>query len=71
MVQVTDASDAIGARASGQAHAAYLIGAGPGSSGYAITLYTVGFVGKHKYEAFEGLDSEPIETVSVLGSIRS
>lgn len=46
-----------------------LIGAGPGAV-FAITLYTVDFVSNLEYEAFEGLDSEPIETVSALGATR-
>ena len=36
----------------------------------AITLYTVGFVGKLEYESLEGLDNEPMEAVSALGATR-
>ena len=47
-----------------------LIGTGPAAGVFAITLYTIGFVGKLEYEAFEGLDPEPIEAVSSLGASR-
>ena len=47
-----------------------LIGTGPAAGVLAITLYTVGFVGKLEYESFEGMDAEPIEAVSVLGATR-
>ncbi|SNR39548.1 phosphonate ABC transporter, permease protein PhnE [Halorubrum vacuolatum] len=47
-----------------------LIGTGPAAGVFAITLYTIGFVGKLEYEAFEGLDSAPIEAVSALGATR-
>lgn len=47
-----------------------LLGTGPLAGVLAITLYTIGFVGKLEYEAFEGLDNEPIEAVSALGGSR-
>ncbi len=47
-----------------------LIGTGPAAGVFAITLYTVGFVGKLEYEAFEGLDTDPMEAVSSLGATR-
>jgi len=47
-----------------------LIGTGPAAGVFAITLYTIGFVGKLEYEAFEGLDSAPMEAVSALGGTR-
>ncbi|AGB39905.1 phosphonate ABC transporter, permease protein PhnE [Natronococcus occultus] len=47
-----------------------LIGTGPAAGVFAITLYTIGFIGKLEYEAFEGLDNEPIEAVSSLGATR-
>ena len=47
-----------------------LIGTGPAAGVLAITLYTVGFVGKLEYESFEGMDGEPIEAVSALGASR-
>jgi phosphonate transport system permease protein len=47
-----------------------LVGTGPTAGVFAITLYTVGFVGKLEYEAFEGLDTEPLEAVSALGASR-
>ena len=47
-----------------------LVGTGPLAGVLAITLYTVGFVGKLEYEAFEGLDPEPMEAVDALGASR-
>ncbi len=47
-----------------------LVGTGPPAGVLAISLYTIGFVGKLEYEAFEGLDSEPMEAVSSLGASR-
>ncbi len=47
-----------------------LLGTGPPAGVLAITLYTVGFVGKLEYESFEGLDNEPMEAVSALGATR-
>ena len=47
-----------------------LVGTGPLAGVLAITLYTIGFVGKLEYEAFEGLDPEPIEAVGALGATR-
>ena len=47
-----------------------LVGTGPTAGVFAITLYTIGFVGKLEYEAFEGLDNEPMEAVSSLGATR-
>ena len=47
-----------------------LVGTGPLAGVLAITLYTTGFVGKLEYEAFEGLEREPIEAVGVLGASR-
>lgn len=47
-----------------------LVGTGPLAGVFAITLYTTGFVGKLEYEAFEGLDPEPIEAVGTLGASR-
>ena len=47
-----------------------LVGTGPLAGVLAITLYTIGFVGKLEYEAFEGLDTEPMEAVSSLGASR-
>lgn len=48
-----------------------LIGTGPSAGVFAITLYTIGFVGKLEYETFEGLDAEPLEAVSSLGASRA
>lgn len=47
-----------------------LVGTGPPAGVLAITLYTIGFVGKLEYEAFEGLDNEPMEAVGSLGASR-
>ena len=47
-----------------------LVGTGPLAGVLAISLYTTGFVGKLEYEAFEGLESEPMEAVSALGASR-
>ena len=47
-----------------------LIGTGPAAGVLAITLYTIGFVGKLEYESFEGLDNEPIEAVAASGASR-
>lgn len=47
-----------------------LVGTGPLAGVLAITIYTIGFVGKLEYEAFEGLDPEPMEAVGVLGASR-
>ena len=47
-----------------------LVGTGPLAGVLAITLYTTGFVGKLEYEAFEGLDPEPMEAVGSLGASR-
>ena len=47
-----------------------LVGTGPLAGVFAITLYTIGFVGKLEYEAFEGLDAEPMEAVGSLGASR-
>ncbi|WP_255169932.1 phosphonate ABC transporter, permease protein PhnE [Natrononativus amylolyticus] len=47
-----------------------LVGTGPLAGVLAITLYTIGFVGKLEYEAFERLEAEPMEAVGVLGASR-
>ena len=47
-----------------------LVGTGPLAGVLAITLYTIGFVGKLEYEAFEGLDAAPMEAVGSLGASR-
>lgn len=47
-----------------------LVGTGPAAGVLAITLYTIGFVGKLEYESFEGLDPEPMEAVSAMGANR-
>ena len=47
-----------------------LVGTGPFAGVLAITLYTIGFVGKLEYESFEGLDPEPIDAVGALGASR-
>ena len=47
-----------------------LVGTGPMAGVLAISLYTVGFVGKLEYEAFEGLDPGPRVAVRSLGASR-
>ena len=47
-----------------------LIGTGPAAGVLALSLYTIGFVGKLEYESFEGIDPEPIEAVRSLGASR-
>lgn len=47
-----------------------LVGTGPPAGVLAISLYTIGFVGKLEYEVFEGLDPEPMEAVGSLGASR-
>lgn len=47
-----------------------LVGTGPLAGVLAITLYTIGFVGKLEYEAFEGIDAEPMQAVGALGASR-
>lgn len=47
-----------------------VVGSGSLAGVLAISLYTVGFVGKLEYEAFEGLDAEPMEAVGSLGASR-
>lgn len=47
-----------------------LVGTGPLAGVLAISLYTVGFVGKLEYEAFEGLDPGPRVAVRSLGASR-
>ncbi len=47
-----------------------LVGTGALAGVIAISVYTIGFVGKLEYEAFEGLDAEPMEAVGALGASR-
>ena len=47
-----------------------IVGTGPLAGTLAITCYTIGFVGKLEYEAFEGLDRSPMEAVGSLGASR-
>lgn len=47
-----------------------LVGLGPLAGVLAITFYTVGFVGKLEYEAFEGLPRPSMDAVRALGASR-
>ena len=44
-----------------------LVGIGPPAGVLAVTLYTVGYVGKLQYEALEGLPAGPLEAASAMG----
>ena len=43
------------------------VGLGPLAGVLAMTLYTVGFLGKLQYETFEGISNHPIESAKALG----
>ena len=47
------------------------IGFGPLSGVLAMTLYTVGYLGKLQYEAIEGIPNEPLEASLAMGLTRS
>lgn len=44
-----------------------VVGLGPLAGVLAMTVYTVGFMGKLQYEAFEGLPSEPLDAGRAMG----
>ena len=44
-----------------------LVGFGPFSGVLAMTIYTVGYLGKLQYEAIEGMDSAPLEAARSMG----
>lgn len=47
------------------------IGFGPLSGVLAMTLYTIGYLGKLQYEAIEGIPNEPLEASLAMGLTRS
>tara|TARA_B100000287_G_scaffold411460_1_gene440956 strand:+ start:578 stop:1471 length:894 start_codon:yes stop_codon:yes gene_type:complete len=47
------------------------IGFGPFSGVLAMTLYTIGYLGKLQYEAIEGIANEPLEASMAMGLTRS
>lgn len=44
-----------------------LVGFGVGSGIMAMTMYTVGYLGKMQYEAIEGMDMEPFDAIRATG----
>lgn len=44
-----------------------VVGFGPLSGALAMTLYTVGYLGKLQYETFEGMESGPLEAGRAMG----
>ena len=44
-----------------------VVGFGPFSGVLAMTLYTIGYLGKLQYETFEGMDSGPLEAGRAMG----
>jgi len=44
-----------------------IVGIGPLAGVIAMTLYTVGYLGKLQYEALEGISREPLEVARVMG----
>ena len=44
-----------------------LVGFGPFAGVLAMTIYTVGYLGKLQYEAIEGMDSTPLESANSMG----
>jgi phosphonate transport system permease protein len=44
-----------------------LVGIGPLAGVLAMTMYTVGYLGKLQYEALEGISKEPIEAARTMG----
>lgn len=43
------------------------VGLGPLAGVLAMTIYTIGFLGKLQYEAFEGVSNHPIESAKAIG----
>jgi phosphonate transport system permease protein len=46
------------------------VGLGPAAGALAIAVYTVGYLGKLLYEAFDGVDAEVLEAVGSVGCSR-
>ena len=44
-----------------------LVGLGPMAGTMAMTIYTVGYLGKMQYEAIEGMNNTPLEAVNAMG----
>ncbi len=44
-----------------------LVGLGPIAGTMAMTIYTVGYLGKMQYEAIEGMNSAPLEAANAMG----
>ena len=44
-----------------------LVGLGPTAGIMAMTIYTVGYLGKMQYEAIEGMNSAPLEAANAMG----
>ena len=44
-----------------------LVGLGPKAGIMAMTIYTVGYLGKMQYEAIEGMNSAPLEAANAMG----
>tara|TARA_B100000945_G_scaffold317951_1_gene321755 strand:- start:381 stop:1034 length:654 start_codon:yes stop_codon:yes gene_type:complete len=44
-----------------------LVGLGPIAGTMAMTIYTVGYLGKMQYEAIEGMNSTPLEAANAMG----
>jgi len=47
-----------------------IVGVGPLAGVLAMTLYTIGYLGKLQYEAFEGVDPHPLEAARAMGLSR-
>ncbi len=47
-----------------------MVGFGPFAGVLAVTLYTIGYLGKLQYESIEGISHEPLEAVSATGANR-
>ena len=48
-----------------------LVGLGPTAGVLAMSVYTVGYLGKMQYEAIEGMDSAPLEAATAMGLTKS
>ena len=44
-----------------------IVGLGPTAGTLAMTIYTVGYLGKMQYEAIEGMNSTPLEAANAMG----
>ncbi len=47
-----------------------MVGLGPFSGVMAMTMYTVGYLGKNQYEAIEGINNEALEALSGIGTTK-